>query len=83
MVETFDIKVKVKEDLKKGLIFNFRSRLPIGIVLAFFGYRHEVMPLLQTLSHGSRAFIWNADGLRGFVLEIPILKVLKEAVENG
>ena len=45
MVENFEIKVEIKEDLKKVLIFGLHSRLPIGTILGFVGYRHDVMPL--------------------------------------
>ena len=67
MSKLFDIKVKLKEDYKKCLIFDLDSRLPIGIILGFLGYRHEVMPFLQRASHKTRAFIINANGLPGFI----------------
>ena len=41
------------------------------------------MPLLQTLSHVTRAFIWNSDGLPGFVAKFEIINVLKHADETG
>ena len=41
-----DIKVLIREDLKKGLIFGLEARLPIGIILGYFAYRHQVMPLM-------------------------------------
>ena len=44
--ESFEIKVIIKQELLKGLIFGFNSRLPIGIMLSYFGHRHEVVPLL-------------------------------------
>ena len=53
MVENFEIKVPLKEDLKKGLVFNFKARLPIGILLGFIGYRHEVIHIMQTISHST------------------------------
>ena len=61
--DTWDIKADIKEEMKKGLIFGLRARLPIGMILGYVGYRHEVMPLLQIISHQTRAYIWNADGL--------------------
>ena len=61
--DQWDIKVTIKSDLKKTLVFGFRSRLPIGVVLSFVGYRHEVLPVMQVLSHSTRAYICNADGL--------------------
>ena len=41
------------------------------------------MPLLQTLSHGTRAYITNADGLHGFIMTFDISKHLKEADGAG
>ena len=46
MSECLDIKVEIKEDMKKNLIFNIQARLPIGILLGFLGYMHEVAPLM-------------------------------------
>ena len=73
----------IKEELKKGLIFGLEARPPIGIILGFFGYQHQVMELMQCLSHGTRAYIVNADGLLGFVLEFDIIPFLRKADEAG
>ena len=73
----------IKEELKKGLIFGLEARPPIGIVLGFFGYQHQVMKLMQCLSHGTRAYIVNAEGLPGFVLEFDIIRFLRKADEAG
>ena len=82
MVENFSIKVQIREDLKKGLIFGLEARLPIGIILGYLGFRHEVVRLMQTISNATRAYIINADGLRGFLIEMDILKALREADES-
>ena len=55
------------------------ARPTIGIIFGFVGHSHEVIPLMQTLSHGTRAYITNADGLHGFVMTFDISKHLKEA----
>ena len=68
MSEPLQILVPIREELKKNLIFGIEARLPIGIILGFYGFRHQVMKLMQCLSHGTRAYIVNADGLPGFVL---------------
>ena len=73
----------IKEELKKGLIFGLEARPPIGIVLGFYGYQPHVMKLMQCLSHGTRAYIVNADGLPGFVLEYDTLPFLRKADEAG
>ena len=61
--DSFEINVSIRQELLKGLIFGFNSRLPIGIMLSYYGHRHEVVPLLQELSHATRAYIYNEDGL--------------------
>ena len=77
MSESFDIREPIKDALKKDLILGLQARPTIGIVLGFAGYRHQVIPLLQCLSHGTRAFTANADGLPGFVLPFDAIKHLK------
>ena len=82
-VINFDIKVQIKEDLKKSLIFGLQARLPIGVILGFVGYRHHVLPIMQTLSHSTRAYIVNSDGLQGFVIAFDIINHLKKLDEAG
>ena len=41
------------------------------------------MKVMQCLSHGTRAFTINADGLPGFVLEFDIVRHLKRADMAG
>ena len=41
------------------------------------------MKLMQCLSHGTRAYLVNADGLRGFVLKFEIMPFLRKADEAG
>ena len=79
MSKQFDIKVPIKDELKKNLILGLQARPPIGIILGFTGYRNLVLPQLQKLSHDTRAFIVNADGLSGFVLPLDIFRYLKNA----
>ena len=73
MAEPFDIKVQIKEDLKKCLVFGLGARLPIGLVLGFTGFSHEVTPIMQTLSHSTRAHLCNANGLPAFILRFEVL----------
>ena len=44
MNKKIDIKVPIKDELKKNLIFGIESRLPIAMILSYAGYRHQVMP---------------------------------------
>ena len=69
MSEYYDTKVPIRDELKKELIFGIKARPPIGIVLGFYGFRYDVMELMKHLSHGTRAYIINADGLPGFLLK--------------
>lgn len=83
MRETFDINEQIRDDLKKGLIFDLEARLPAATILAYSGYRREVLPLMQNISHATRAFIWNADGLLGFVQKVDIKNILVAAEKMG
>ena len=65
--DSWIINVPLKESLKKGLILGLHSRLPIGLILGFLDYTNHVVPLLQIINHGTRAYIWNENGLPGFV----------------
>ena len=78
-----DIKIQIREELKKGLIFGLQARLAIGIILGFAAYGDEVLQLMQTLSHSTRAYIINANGLKGFVKSNDIKKYLQAADESG
>ena len=81
--ETFDIKVLIKESKKKSLILGLSSRLSIAVMLSYLGCRHEIVPLLQRLSHGTRAFIWNADGLKAFIPDTNVFPILRPVLLNS
>ena len=77
MVERWDINVEIIDAYKKALPFlGLKSRVPVAVVFAFYGYKEEVLPLLQTLSHSTRAYIYNASGLKGFLRGTDIIKML-------
>ena len=38
---------------------------------------------MQVLSHGTRAYIWNSDGLQGFLVELDVIKIFIEAEAQG
>ena len=78
-----DVKVQIKQELKRNLIFGIQSRPAIGMILSFFGFSHEVFELMQTLSHSTRAFIFNAERLNGFLVKLDICQILHDAYESG
>ena len=80
---SFDVIIPIREELKKVLIFGFKSRLVIAKLLSFIGWRQQVLPLMQTISHGTRAYIVNAEGLPGFVPELNFMQFLKDAEKKG
>ena len=68
MSEKFDIKVQIRGSLRKKLIFGLNSRLSIGIILGFVGLRNDVWPIMQAISHATRAYLVNEKGLLGFLM---------------
>ena len=81
--DKWHIKVAIKENKKHALVFGLNSRVSIALVLAFFGYRATVIPLMQTINHGTRGFIWNSDGLQGFVERFDIINFLRKTEKRG
>ena len=79
MANTWDIKVPIKQNLLKSLILGLNSRLAIGVVLSYLDYSSEVIETLQVLSHSTRAYIYNAGGLKGFLKSGPISILYKLA----
>ena len=65
------------------MIFDIESRLPNALILGFSGYRHEVHPIVQNLSHATRAYIVNSSGLPGFVAKPGVMQVLEQADKEG
>ena len=56
--------------------------MPIATILGYLDFRFYVIPILQRLSHSTRAYIVNADGLPGF-FTLDIFNILKNADEKG
>ena len=42
--------------------------MPIALILAYAACHNEAIYLMQQLSHGTRAYIINADMLNGFLV---------------
>ena len=47
--------------------------------MSYYGFRLDVYRLMQTLSHQSRAFITNANGLKGFIQSFDLTRFLEIA----
>ena len=78
MVDKFDTIVDIKVDPKNNTIFGLKAQPPIASILSFAGYRHEITPKLQTISHSTRAYISNAKGLPG-ILQASTSEILRQA----
>ena len=83
MSDNFEIKVEIKEELKKDLVLGLGARLPIAEILRFSGYCDEVPNLIQNLSHGTRAYLVNAGSLSNFLPERDIIGILKGSDKKG
>ena len=82
---TWDTKVPLNRDYQKVMSLpGIPARGPTAIILSFLSYKHDAIPILQHLSHGSRAYIHNAGGLKGFLIEFNLIDFLKnsEKVSN-
>ena len=60
-----------------------QSRAPVAIMLSFFGFNYQVQDLMQKLSHKTRAYFVNAEGLKGFLLVGTVVAILKDAKISG
>ena len=46
MVEDFDVRVPIKENLSKGLIFGIGARFPIALIAGQIGHTDQVLSLM-------------------------------------
>ena len=66
--DAWDIKVPIKMELLKVLLVKgLQSRNVMGTMFSYVSYNYEVISLMQVISHSSRAYIWNADALQGYL----------------
>ena len=78
--DSWDLLVDIKSEHLKSLPFiRIRARAPTATILSYLGFRHQVIPILQTLSHKVRAYIFNANGLQGFLINLDISWIIKDA----
>ena len=82
--EKWDIRVTIDSYYVKSIPFiGLAARLPSAIILSYVSYRHQVIHILQRVSHQTRAYIYNANGLPGFLQEFDIMQILKRAQSLG
>ena len=53
-----------------------KSRLPTAVIISFIDFREEMILLMRRLSHKTRAYLFNAGSLRGFLEDEPIRSVI-------
>ena len=58
-----------------------QSRHVAAVMLSFFGSNEEVYEILRKASHKTRAYITNANGLKGFLVPFSVLGVLRTISE--
>ena len=84
METQFGTKVAIRQELSKCLPFgSLQAREPVATIFSFVDYRYKVIPLFQTISHKTRAYIFNAGGLKGFLLLPDPQKLLQRADSNS
>ena len=54
-----------------------QSRLAVASILSYVDFNESVILLMLGINHQTRAFIKNADGLPGFLIELPFRKAIK------
>ena len=80
----FDIIVEIRTNFMKCQpIEGLQSRLPVVTIFAYMGFKHEVMPILQQMSHKTRAYAFNADGFKGFLLRLDPIRFFRRSDVKG
>ena len=81
--DAWDIKIHIRMELLKVLLIKgLESRNVMGTILSYVDHSDEVISLMQRISHSSRAYIWNADALQGYLVKQNVIKIL-EKIENN
>ena len=80
--DEWDICLEIKKNKSKGFTLKLQARI-FAIVFSYMDYRYRVISLLQVLSHGTRAYVWNLDGLKGYVKKIEIMTELQLLESRG
>ena len=67
--DAWNIRIHIRMDLLKVLLVKgLESRNVMGTIFSYVGHSDEVINLMQRISHKSRAYIWNADALQGYLV---------------
>ena len=76
--DAWDIRIHIRMDqLKVLLVKGLESRNVMGTIFSYVGHSDEVIGLMQRISHKSRAYIWNADALQGYLVQQNVMKILQ------
>ena len=74
----FETEVEIKSDYRKVMpIGGVQSRHATAVILSFYGFDSEVCYLMQIMSHKTRAYIVNTDGLKGFLPRFSVVNWLR------
>ena len=80
----WDIRVSIKSEYMKEMPFEgIDGRGAMALMWSFVDWRNETTDLLQKISHRSRAYFFNAHGLKGFLVTISATGLLKRAKALG
>lgn len=78
--ETKDINQSLNINFKVAIHFQDSSKLPFGqlqsrigiaLVLSYLDFNEEIADLMQKISHLSRVYFINGNGLKGFLIQSP------------
>ena len=75
-----DTVIAFRQDHRKSIPFaNIKSRNAAAILLSYYGNPREVYELMRIASHKTRAYIVNAGGLKGYLVNYSFLTILQKA----
>ena len=79
-----NVKVALRYSKSRKIPFgNLQSRAAVATILSFWGSKHQVSNLMQTLSHFTRIYFVNAKMLKGFLVNYGISTTLKREENRG
>ena len=77
------MKPKIRKDYLISLPFGkIQSRHAIAMMLSYFGSNEEVYDIMRRTSHKTRAYIINAEGLKGFLVPYSVTSALRILIQN-